>query len=83
MTNIQFYILLLIAISRGIPAEDARYLLPNATHTKIGFTMNFRELRHFIKLRADKHAQWEIREVAEGILNIMCEKYSCCFEDLK
>lgn len=71
------------AVSRGIPAEDARYLLPNATHTKIGFTMNFRELRHFFKLRTEKHAQWEIRAMAKEMLDIMTKKYPCCFEDLK
>lgn len=72
-----------IAVSRGIPAEDVRYLLPNATHTEIIFTMNFRELRNFFRLRTDKHAQWEIRMMAKNILSIMCEKYACCFEDLK
>lgn len=71
------------AVEKGIPAENARFMLPNATTTKIMVTMNFRALRHFIELRADKHAQWEIRELAEEILNIMCEKYPCCFEDLK
>lgn len=31
----------------GIPAEDARYILPNATETKIVVTMNARSLLHF------------------------------------
>jgi flavin-dependent thymidylate synthase len=34
-------------IEAGIPAEDARYILPNATETKIMVTMNARELFHF------------------------------------
>ena len=49
----------------GIPAEDARYILPNACCTNITVTMNARELRHFFKLRLCKRAQWEIRELAE------------------
>ena len=70
------------AVANNIPAEDARYLLPNATTTKMVFTMNFRALRNFINLRADKHAQWEIREVAIDILLKMVKDYKCCFDDL-
>ena len=38
-------------VERGVPAEDARYLLPNACETKIVVTMNIRELLHFFELR--------------------------------
>lgn len=55
-------------IETGIPAEDARYLLPNAMETKIVVTMNVRELLHFFELRCCKRAQWEIREVALAML---------------
>lgn len=48
----------------GIRKEDARFLLPNATHTTITMTANFREWLTVIDLRASKHAQWEIREMA-------------------
>ncbi len=70
------------ATGNGVPAEDARMALPNACCTKIMFTMNFRSLRNFIKLRADKHAQWEIRKLATEILVTMNNDYPCCFEDL-
>jgi thymidylate synthase (FAD) len=52
----------------GVPAEDARYVLPNATFTNILVTMNARELLHFFELRCCLHAQWEIRELAELML---------------
>ena len=55
----------------GIRKEDARYLLPNATETKIVVTMNFRSLRHFFEVRCDKAAQWEIRELAIEMLRIV------------
>lgn len=55
-------------ISLGIPKEDARFLLPNSCSTKIYVTMNFRELRHFIELRSDSHAQWEIRRLSDFLL---------------
>ena len=50
--------------TRAMPAEDARYLLPNAMETKIVVTMNIRELLHFFELRCCKRAQWEIRDLA-------------------
>jgi len=55
-------------VDAGVPAEDARYLLPNAMETKIVVTMNVRELLHFFELRCCKRAQWEIRELALAIL---------------
>jgi thymidylate synthase (FAD) len=57
-------------IEAGVAAEDARYLLPNATETKIAVTMNIRELLHFFELRCCKRAQWEIREVACRMLEL-------------
>ncbi len=57
-------------VEAGIPAEDARYLLPNATETKIIVTMNARELLHFFQLRCCERAQWEIREMAIGMLRL-------------
>ena len=51
-------------LQAGIPAEDARYVLPNASATKIVLTMNARELRHFFALRCCNRAQWEIRDMA-------------------
>jgi len=56
-------------IEAEIPNEDARYILPNACETKIMVTMNARELLHFFKLRCCNRAQWEIREMAEKMLD--------------
>lgn len=55
-------------IEREIPAEDARYILPEGTQTSIVVTMNARELRHFFRLRTAKGAQWEIRNLAKEML---------------
>ncbi|WP_165054673.1 MULTISPECIES: FAD-dependent thymidylate synthase [unclassified Adlercreutzia] len=57
-------------VELGIPAEDARYLLPNAAETKIVVTMNVRELLHFFDLRCCNRAQWEIREMAHRMLEL-------------
>ena len=59
-----------ILINAGISKEDARHLLPNATETSFVVTMNCRSLLNFFKLRCCKRAQWEIRKVA----NLMLEE---------
>lgn len=78
----------------GIPKEDARYILPNAAQTKLVMTMNARELRHFFNLRCCEKAQWEIRFLAERILELCmktapvlfasagasCEEFGTCPE---
>jgi len=58
-------------IKAGIPEEDARFVLPNACKTNIVITMNARELRHFFKLRRAKEAQWEIREMADRMFELV------------
>jgi len=51
--------------------EDARFVLPNATETKIIITMNARELLHFFSMRLCNRAQWEIREMAFLMLKLV------------
>ena len=55
------------ALDSGIKPEDARYLLPEATKTKIVVTMNLRELFHFFNVRNNNRAQWEIRDLAKAM----------------
>ena len=57
-------------VQAGVPAEDARYILPNACETKIVVTMNIRELMHFFSNRCCNRAQWEIRELAHRMLEL-------------
>jgi thymidylate synthase (FAD) len=47
----------------GAPAEDARFILPNATTTNLIMTVNLRELIHMAGLRLCVLAQWEIRQL--------------------
>lgn len=68
-------------VAAGIPAEDARYILPNATETKIIVTMNARELLHFFELRCCERAQWEIREMAVEMLKLAKEAAPIIFRD--
>ena len=56
-------------LDMNIPAEDSRYVLPNATCTNIVVTMNARSLLNFFELRCCLHAQWEIRKLANKMLH--------------
>ena len=58
-------------ISLGVKPEDARFVLPNACATKLIITMNARALFNFFKERLCKRAQWEIRNLAEEMYNLV------------
>ncbi|MCZ2109134.1 MAG: FAD-dependent thymidylate synthase [Dehalococcoidia bacterium] len=51
-------------VAAGVPSEDARFLLPNATNTNFKITVNFQSLLHICDLRLCTRAQWEFRKVA-------------------
>lgn len=68
-------------VEMGIPAEDARYILPNATETKIIMTMNARELLHFFTLRCCQRAQWEIRQMSIEMLRLVKQVAPTIFRD--
>lgn len=57
----------------NIPAEDARYILPNATETSIIVSMNARSLINFFNHRCCMRAQWEIRALANQMLKLVKE----------
>ena len=69
-------------VDAGVNKEDARMLLPLGTTTNMTMTMNFRALRHFLKLRMGARAQWEIRFLAISIYRICLEKWPWLVEDI-
>jgi thymidylate synthase (FAD) len=66
---------------KGVPPEDARFVLPIASQTKIAITMNARELRHFFALRCCLRAQWEIRQLARRMLSLCRSVAPSLFEN--
>jgi thymidylate synthase (FAD) len=68
-------------VDDGVPAEDARFVLPNAAETKIIVTMNARELLHFFELRCCERAQWEIRAMAVRMLALVKPLAPTLFKD--
>lgn len=50
--------------------EDARFILPSSCGVRLIVTMNARSLMNFFKLRCCNRAQWEIRELADAMLEL-------------
>lgn len=66
-------------LSQEAANQDARFVLPQAAETKIVVTMNCRELLHFFGHRCCSRAQWEIRQLANAMLDICREKLPAVF----
>lgn len=54
-------------IEQGLSRELARGVLPTNIYTEMVWKMDLKNLMHFLKLRLDKHAQQEIRQLANII----------------
>jgi thymidylate synthase (FAD) len=58
-------------LKKGVPAEDARFVLPQGTETHISTAMNAEELLHVFCQRCCTEAQWEIRKGAYALATAM------------
>jgi len=61
-------------LEMGVAKEQARIVLPHSLYTTFVAKVDAHNLMHFLTLRMDKHAQWEIRQYAEALYEIMKEK---------
>jgi len=62
-------------LAAGIAKEQARCILPLAQYTEVYWTASFQAIMNFIELRDETTAQWEIREYAKELKNVMHELY--------
>lgn len=62
-------------LDTGLTRELARSVLPTNFYTRVRWKIDLHNLMHFIKLRDDPHAQYEIRVYAQAIYDIACELY--------
>ena len=60
-------------IEKGVAREQARKDLPLSTYTEAYWKIDLHNLLHFLRLRLDPHAQYEIRQYAEAIAQIVKE----------
>jgi len=68
---------------RKVARQAARSVLPNATETKIFVTANARALRHFLELRGSRHAEPEIRKLANILLEVLQRESPHLFGDYR
>ena len=69
-------------IENGASPQEARTVLPNSLKTEIVMTMNVREWRHFFKLRCDKAAHPQMRELTMPLLKEMSVRIPVVFDDI-
>ena len=67
----------------GVKSQIARYVLPNATRTRVIAKMNLREWRHVLSLRMHKSAQPEMQVIANQIHDVLVDWFPEVFKDIK
>lgn len=72
-----------ILLGRGWTPQQARSVLPNSLKTEIVVTANLREWRHIFKLRCDKAAHPQMREIMCPLLDVLKEELPEVFGDIK
>ncbi len=58
-------------IALGVCREQARCVLPVALYSEVYWTVSLQAVTHFIRLRADGHAQWEIQQYAAAVRTVV------------
>ena len=61
-------------VEAGIPAEDARFVLPNAAASSLVASLNLREMIHLANLRLCTRAQYEIRTLVKMMCDALVEQ---------
>jgi flavin-dependent thymidylate synthase len=60
-------------LGRQRAKESARFFKTMSSEITMDVMFNFRSFVHFYRLRADEHAQLEVRNLARGMLNLIKE----------
>ena len=69
-------------IEEGVAPEQARFVLPQAMYTEWYWTGSLAAYARFYSQRMDEHAQWEIREYATAIGDLIRPLFPACWEVL-
>lgn len=68
-------------LQSGVSNDIAKYCLPESYKTELTWSINARSLQNFLHLRSSKDALWEIRNLANNILEALPEDHKYLFED--
>lgn len=69
-------------LNQGLTPQEARCVLPNSLKTEVVVTANYREWRHILKLRTDRTAHPQIRELMVPLLKDLYEQIPVIFDDI-
>jgi thymidylate synthase (FAD) len=64
----------------GLSRELSRIILPQNNYTECYWKIDLKNLFHYIRLRADAHAQWEIQEFARALAQFVKQRCPVAFE---
>jgi thymidylate synthase (FAD) len=67
----------------GARPQEARSVLPNSLKTEIVMTANLREWRHVFRLRCDRPAHPQMRQVMLPLLAEFQQRIPVVFDDLR
>jgi thymidylate synthase (FAD) len=62
-------------LAMGVCREQARCVLPLALYSEVYWTVSLQAVAHFIRLRTDGHAQWEIQRYAHAVRQLVERVY--------
>jgi len=69
------FLIYLRLLAKGVAKEQARIVLPLNVYTEVIWTPSLQALFHFVKLRNEEHAQYEIREYAKIFADLLSLKF--------
>jgi len=72
-----------INLLKSSSPQEARSVLPNSLKTEIIVTFNFREWRHFFRLRCSKKAHPQMRQISIPLLLEFRKRLPVLFEDIE
>lgn len=65
-------------LAMGVCKEQARMVLPLSLYSECYWTTSLQAMMHFLELREDAHAQWEIQEYARAIRSLLTPFFPVC-----
>jgi thymidylate synthase (FAD) len=71
-----------LLLSKDVAPEQARFILPQGMYTEWIWTGSLAAYARVCKLRLDPHAQWEIREYANAVGEIIAPLFPCSWQAL-
>jgi thymidylate synthase (FAD) len=64
-----------VLLQMGVAREIARIIIPVAQYSRMRASANLRNWLHFLELRIASNAQWEIRQYANAVANIIEQRF--------